>query len=95
MESWMKRMGFACGMSPRFLLTAVTRFPSTLSSILPAAGSTIPPATHTGFPAKRPVETDAKTAKTEDFRDGKIVLSGLKETTWISCTERGERTLWV
>jgi hypothetical protein len=86
----MKRMGFACCMSPRVLLTPVA-----LSSLMPTAGLPILPATLTGFLAKRPVETSAKTAKTEDFRDGKIVLSGLKETTWISRTERGERTPWV
>ena len=90
----MKRMGFACCMS-RFLSTAVTRLRSTRSAIMPATGSPIPLARHSRFLPERPVETGAKTAKTEYFRDGKIVLSGLKETTWISRTERGERTLWV
>ena len=91
----MKRMGLACCMPPQFLVTAVPCLGSTSSSAIPAAGSPISPATLTGFLGKHPVETSAKTAKTENFRDGKIVLSGLKEATWISRTERGEGTLWV
>ena len=88
----MKRMGFTCCMSPQFLLTAVPHLGLNSSS---PTGSPIPPALRTDLLSTHPVETRAKTAKTEDFGDGKIVLSGIKETTWISRTERSERTLWV
>ncbi len=88
----MKRMGFTCCMPPQFLLTTVPRLGSTCSS---ATGSPIPPALRTDLLATHPVETRAKADKTEDFEDGKIVLSGIKETTWIGRTGRSERTLWV
>jgi hypothetical protein len=91
----MKRMGFTCCMSPQFLLTAVPRLGSTCSSPIPATASPIPPALRTDLFAMHPVETRAKADQTENFEDGKIVLSGIKETTWIGRTGRSERTLWV